>query len=272
MHIHNLYVYPVKSLRPIALNSTQISSLGPLHDRIFMLQHESPPATPEGGPSYRNMHITHYPQLSLLQPAFHPSLPSFLIRYNPAVPEESSVEFEIPLTPETDGLARREINMHNSSCTGYDMGDSYAAFFTTCLGFPTRLIYLGPSRRPVLGSVVPQTNTGLLSFIPSFIPINRSPKAGISFADCAPLLITTRSSLNAVSEMLPGGEEMDITKFRPNVVLDADSEDELKPWEEDFWGEIQIAGHRVVITANCARCKSINVSSDLRLLNFNHLW
>lgn len=137
--------------------------------------------------------------------------------------------------------------MYNSACQGYDMGDVYAKFFTACLGFATRLVYLGSSRRSILGSVAPAAN------------VSPSSKAEISFADCAPLLITTRASLGALSERIPGEGQMDITKLRPNIVLAADEDDELEPWEEDFWGEVEIAGHPVTLTANCARCKSINV-------------
>lgn len=133
--------------------------------------------------------------------------------------------------------------MHQSACVAYDMGDSCAAFFTGCLGFAARLVYLGSSRRPVLGNIAPTTGAA----------------SGISFVDCAPLLIATQASLDALSERMQGDEEMDITKLRPNIVLAADEDGELEPWEEDFWGAVEIAGHPVVLTANCLRCKSLNV-------------
>lgn len=248
MHIQNLYVYPLKSVRPIALGSTSINALGPLHDRVFLLQHERPPAESEDGLTYRNMHIAHYPQLCLFIPELLSSGSEILIRHNPPQPGKPR-EFVVPLAPETSNLAQREIVMHKSACTGYDMGDTYAAFFTSCLGFNTRLVYLGSSRRPILGSVVPGASPRL----------DPPPKAEITFADCAPLLITTRASVDALSERIAGNEEVDVTKLRPNVVIAADGDDELQPWEEDFWGEIEIAGHSVVLTANCARCCSINV-------------
>ena len=107
--------------------------------------------------------------------------------------------------------------------------------------------------------------------------------AKITFADCAPYLIVTRESLADVSLRLPEGEEMDITKFRPNIVLSgADF-----AWEEDFWGALEVLPTekgsatavaaaaakddenpsskakarqtRLILTANCARCVSINI-------------
>lgn len=247
MHIHSLYVYPLKSMRPIALDSTKIHAVGPLHDRVFLLQREHPPTGPGDGPSYENMDIAHFPQLCFFFPEFLESTPELLVRYIPPPPEKSR-ELAIPLSPDTAGLVQREVIMHKSACLGYDMGDPSSAFFTACLGFAARLVYLGSSRRSALGNVAPEA----------------APKADISFADCAPLLIITQASLNALSERIPGDEEMDTTKLRPNIVLAADEDGELEPWEEDFWGAIEIAGHPVIMTANCTRCKSLNV----RLLSF----
>ena len=66
---------------------------------------------------------------------------------------------------------------------------------------------------------------------------------------------------------------MDITKFRPNIVLDGAEEE----FEEDFWGELDVfaPSHeqrdskqgrhigllktKLVLTLNCARCNSLNV-------------
>lgn len=244
MHIQSLYVYPLKSVRPITLDSTAIHVIGPPHDRIFLLQHELPPAKPEDGPSYRNMQIARYPQLCLFFQEFLTSSSELLVRYIPPHPQESS-ELAISLSPDTAGLTQREIVMYKSACMGYDMGDFYATFFTTCLGFTARLVYLGSSRRPVLGNLIPAAST--------------ASKVEISFADCAPLLVVTQASLDALSERMIGGEKMDVTKLRPNIVLAADEDGELEAWEEDFWGEIKIDGYPISLTANCIRCNSLNV-------------
>jgi len=52
-------------------------------------------------------------------------------------------------------------------------------------------------------------------------------------------------------------------KFRPNIVVapSADSE-ELEAFEEDFWGEMEVGGTKVVLTANCGRCRSVNVDFE----------
>ena len=105
---------------------------------------------------------------------------------------------------------------------------------------------------------------------------------GITFADMAPYLVVTEESLHDVSARLGEGVEMDVTKFRPNIVLSGSGE----PWEEDFWGGLTIiakdvngevsdddadknedvqCNHRImelVLTSNCARCRSINVDYE----------
>lgn len=79
---------------------------------------------------------------------------------------------------------------------------------------------------------------------------------GISFADVAPYLVVSTKSWENAQRRLPDGEVMDISKFRPNVIVDgADQE-----FEEDYWAELQV-GHeaKFILTQNCARCNSLNV-------------
>ncbi|KAJ5988567.1 hypothetical protein N7481_003777 [Penicillium waksmanii] len=79
----------------------------------------------------------------------------------------------------------------------------------------------------------------------------------ITFADCAPFLVISETSVNNVSGRLPAGEEMDRTKFRPNIVVSGAE----SAFEEDFWTELAIGSKRVrlLLTGNCVRCQSLNV-------------
>lgn len=174
------------------------------------------------------------------------------------------------------------------------------------------LVYLGPHLRPVLGNVAPGSNSitkmdknknaaidtcgSWMSRVTKAVPASlgsiwsqRSQTAGIeegiTFADMAPYLVVTEESLRNVSARLPKGVEMDVTKFRPNIVLSGSA----APWEEDFWGSLTIrakAGNggevcdndgdndedeliqrndriiELVLTSNCARCQSINVDYE----------
>ncbi|KIW10166.1 hypothetical protein PV08_11127 [Exophiala spinifera] len=79
---------------------------------------------------------------------------------------------------------------------------------------------------------------------------------GISFADVAPYLVVSETSWRDAQRRLPDGEVMDISKFRPNIIVEgAESE-----WDEDFWAELRVGSDaKLVLTQNCARCNSLNV-------------
>jgi uncharacterized protein YcbX len=88
---------------------------------------------------------------------------------------------------------------------------------------------------------------------------------GIGFADVAPFLIISSASWADASKRLGEGREMDVTKFRPTIVVEGAG----GAWEEDYWGELSVEGQggkdeavRFVLTQNCARCNSLNVDYE----------
>jgi glycine hydroxymethyltransferase len=86
----------------------------------------------------------------------------------------------------------------------------------------------------------------------------------ITFADCAPYLVISETSVDNVSARLPEGEEMDRTKFRPNIVISGAGE----AFEEDFWGALTVGAQlgressKLLLTGNCVRCQSLNVDYE----------
>lgn len=86
---------------------------------------------------------------------------------------------------------------------------------------------------------------------------NRDGDEKITFADAAPYLIASQTSVDNVSGRLAGDESMDVTKFRPNIVVSGAE----TAFEEDFWAELRVGeeGARLLLTQNCVRCKSVNV-------------
>lgn len=189
-----------------------------------------------------------------------------LVRYNipeeplfPPTPEQKTT-LEIPLEPDTSGLERVEVNLYDSTCMGYRMLEHYSSWFSACLGFESILVYVGDGRRPVLGTMSPhsqkQQSRGWLSSMASYVTgSNEEDPHALTFTCVAAYLITTEASVKEVSSRLPPGEEMDMRKFRPNIVIDGEG-----VFDEDFWGEIEIGkGPRFVMTGNCGRCRSINI-------------
>ncbi|KAL4916911.1 serine hydroxymethyltransferase-domain-containing protein [Aspergillus aurantiobrunneus] len=88
---------------------------------------------------------------------------------------------------------------------------------------------------------------------------SKSPAADerITFADAAPYLVVSETSVANVTNRLEGDEEMDVKKFRANVVVEGAE----TAFEEDFWAELVVGDSRVrlLLTANCLRCRSLDV-------------
>jgi uncharacterized protein YcbX len=225
MQIQTLYIHPIKSLRGIPVPSFTLTRTGPLHDRTFLLRLDDHTLEP--------LLISKYPQLSLFAQSFDDNGSDLVVRH----PSDSAA-LRLPLSPDIATLTpAAPVELTNSSCPSHDAGDGPTHFFSTALGFAVRLVYIGTASRAVIGNVAPPSS-GL----------------SISFTDCAPLLLTTMASLSSV------GSDADMTKFRPNIVV---SGEDVAAWEEDYWGTVVVAGkHTVVLSANCARCTSLNVDYD----------
>lgn len=295
-----IYVYPVKSLRGISLRSASLTPQGLRHDRRFMLLHVLPDGT------LKNMHVAHYPACTLFHTSYTAATLSPDSNLPSLVPSEdaSSVtvtykapgsvaaewpEISIPLALDVTKLKTVDVTMHASSTAAYNAGDPYNAFFSTHFGHPVMLAYIGPHLRPVLGSLSPSISStsaaqaqtsGWLSSLSSYVlslgaGAPKDERARIAFSDCAPFLVVSEASLRDVHPRLPDAENMDITKFRPNIIVDALPpsasspslpDESLPAWDEDFWGELTIRGSeerstetKILLTANCARCVSVNI-------------
>ena len=219
-----------------------------------------------------NMTITFYPELALfLQSIDYPSA-TFTVEHCPPLGSHESID--IPLEPDIEGLKVFDVSLHQSRTQAYDMGPEINSWFSKWLGFEVVLLYLGSHRRRALGNLAPNSQpakaqtwiSSVKSYMPTLQESNQNDESRLSFADCAAYLVVTEESSKDVSSRLSDGMEMDITKFRPNIVVSGTSE----AWDEDYWGGISISsseGHidgklqktEIVLTNNCGRCMSLNV-------------
>ncbi|EGE03641.1 MOSC domain-containing protein [Trichophyton equinum CBS 127.97] len=283
MQVSQIYVYPIKSMRPTTLSSAKLTCDGLPYDRTFMLLK----VKPDG--QLQSMHIDKFPQLSLfLTDIEFPASADqtnggkvngnakdgkgwITVTYkNSSSPHpESGVgnTLRIPLEPETSHLRQFEVMMHRSPTTAYDMGVEYNSWFSAWLGFKIVFAYIGEHRRLALGNFASSgMNGGWMSTISSMIPVPIPGLAGpkdaskvLTFADMAPYLVVSQTSVDDVSSRLPPGEPMDVTKFRPNIVLAG----ALTAFEEDYWAELIIGDSvKVQLRNNCVRCVSVNVDFD----------
>ena len=227
---------------------------------------------------FRNMTITYFPEMVLFSQELRLSTgdrsPGVVVVTHLAPATQIYTEVEIPLMPDTAQLQDIDVVLHNSPTKAHVMQNHYNEWFSSRFGYEVILVYLGSHLRPVLGNLSPtaskpQNDIGaswLSSFtdrLPFLGSLRGESMDGITFADVAPYLVVTEASLEDVSSRLPEGENMDITKFRPNIVLEGSE----KAYDEDFWGGLRIGSNlntqdedasvNLELTQNCARCVSI---------------
>ncbi|KAJ8060219.1 hypothetical protein OCU04_010562 [Sclerotinia nivalis] len=273
MTISQLYIYPIKSLRGCSLPSATLTKEGFSYDRKFMLLRIHDKDSKWG--RYQNMHVPHHPEMVL----FHTSIKDSTLHVTYHSPDsadhlnEERPTLEIELSPSTfSNLQQVKVDMHGSATTAYDMGAKYNEWFTKYFGYEVILAYAGNNRRLVLGNLPGKPATDgpmnltptkkILQYIPiinSLIPSQDDEK--IAFNDCAPYLVITEASCDDVSSRLPGDTEMDITKFRANVIVSGSP----SAYDEDYWGGLTFGsdkGKEIILTANCGRCVSLNVDYE----------
>ena len=220
-----------------------------------------------------NLTITYWPELALFLQSIDPSNSTLTVTHNP--PNGRNKSLEIHLEPEVTQLELLDVRLHQSPTKAYKMPERVNAWFSECLGCDVLLAYLGSNRRPVLGNLSPNAaqigNAGSKSWlssitasVPSLVASKGGKEEGLTFADVAAYLVITEESLRDVDSRLQDGTRMDVTKFRPNIVLSGAGE----AYEEDYWGSITINPNKpkgnnkvteLVLTQNCGRCVSINI-------------
>ena len=288
MRIENLYVYPIKSLRGISLDSSPMTRFGLPYDRRFLLL-QVVDDEKTGEKTYKNMVVSSHYEMVRFFPEIHvpddgdASKGRMTVTFKP-VDGSPEKMIDVPLQPDTKDLAVLDIEMHKSPTQGYKMPDRYNEWFSACFGYDAILTYIGENIREVrmssnkfkasskVGSGTATTGwlTSITTRATEMITGNGTSAdddkpSEIKFSDLAPYLIVSSKSMDDVHTRLPGDENFDITKFRPNIIVSGAS----KPWEEDYWGELTFnsrssnngngGGVRIECEHNCNRCVSINV-------------
>jgi uncharacterized protein YcbX len=227
------------------MQEAQLSPQGVQHDRRFMLCRCQ-------GTELSVVNLYGYPQCSL----FAQQIVADEIHVRFMTPQEPPVSpqpthaavLRIPLNPDVANMNRVPLDLNHSMAMVYRMGSPYDDWFSSCFGFETALIYIGESRRLVLGTFAPRPQSWLSSIF------RRADPPWLVFSDVAPFLFTSDQSLQNVNARLPeGGVEM--YKFRPSIVVDGERE-----FDEDFWAELCVDGNPTfTLTKLCGRCSSINI-------------
>lgn len=181
--ISGIFVYPIKSCGPVALDSCQLVRGGLEYDRRYMLVDENGRFI-----TARTVHRLLQVQLRIMLSVE----PSFLVEHA-AMP--TSLELSAHGPPRADRV-EVEIWRDRPLALVHEEG---SAWFSALLGGQVRLVYLSEAE-------LRQVN-----------PERARPGDMVSFADAYPLLLTNEASLGALNGRLTLPVEMG--RFRPNVVV-----------------------------------------------------
>ena len=131
----------------------------------------------------------------------------------------------------SEGPVQRVTVWDDSGIAAVDQGDNVAAWFSSYLKAPVRLVYMNAQGvRPVSPKYALQ------------------PDDEVSFADGYPLLIASQESLDDLNGRLE--TPLPMNRFRPNLVVQG-----CGPFEEDTWKRIRIGEVEIALVKPCARCE-----------------
>jgi uncharacterized protein YcbX len=191
LHISDLIIYPIKSLKGISVQSAKVTERGLEHDRRWMLV------------DHNNRFISQreIPQMALCKPAITDE--GLSVTYLP-----TGDNILIPYQPLSNELI--EVTVWDDTCTGQYVSTNADAWFSRVLSIPCRLVYMPDDSRRM---VDPRYTDG---------------SKITSFSDAYPFLVIGKASLADLSKRV--GQEIPIDRFRPNLVFaggDAYMEDEM---------------------------------------------
>ncbi|RDW77549.1 hypothetical protein BP6252_05602 [Coleophoma cylindrospora] len=187
-------------------------------------------------------------------------------------------QIRFPVQPDTEKKAVVDVNLHGSPTKAYDMGSDINNWFSERFGYEVMLVHIGKENsRAVFGSLAPSNPEAahqslrmrLSAMVSLFVPRFRPEGERLAFNDLGQYLVVTQSSTDEVSSRFASGIAMDVTKFRPNIVLSGP----VPAFDEDFWAELTITPSsqhsstrnpkarnvKMQLTGNCFRCQSITV-------------
>jgi hypothetical protein len=208
MRVKSLHIYPVKAMQAVDMIEASVETRGLSRDRRWMLIDAN------------GKFISQREQPKLAQVRARPTPEGLVL----SAPQRQDIPVATPdanSAPLPATLWKRDIKVISA-------GDTAQHWCSSFLGVECTLVYQGGLLRPV------SETWG-------------KPGDENSFADSAPLLITTTASLDDLNRRM--GKTIPMNRFRPNIVIDGD-----EAWAEDGWRTLRIGGIELEIIKPCTRC------------------
>ncbi|UYG06525.1 MOSC domain-containing protein [Halomonas sp. M4R1S46] len=222
MRITQLNIYPVKSLRGIALETATLTRRGLAFDRHWMLVDDDHRfVTQRELPAMAGVTVRLTDEALVLE---HPRVAPLIV----------------PLA--RTGQPRCTVRIWKDTCESLDEGAAAADWLAEALGRGLRLVrFPDDSRREVEAG---------------YLRVERGERADTAFPDGYPFLVASEASLSALNERLAsqGLAPVPMSRFRPNVVVEGTT-----PFAEGLWDALEAgdAGYRLGLRKPCKRCKII---------------
>jgi uncharacterized protein len=225
MHITQLAIYPVKSLRGIVLDQAELTERGLAFDRRWMI-------VDSNGDFVTQREVSALATITVELGEQHLTLR-----------HETLPAFSLALAEPKGGA--RTVRVFRSYCEALDEGDEVAAWLASVPGLEVveglRLMRFPESgRREVPADYLAEAEKGHVH---------------VAFSDEYPLLIAHQASLDALNAQLEqkGESRVPMTRFRPNVVVEGSDE----PFAERDWRTLQGPEYRLGLRKPCKRCKIV---------------
>jgi uncharacterized protein YcbX len=220
--IDQLFIYPVKGCRGIAVEHATLTATGleldGIGDREWVV-------VDEHGEFLSQREL---PKMTLIETR----LSSTTLRLK----APGMLQLEVPFASEGDVL---DVKVWNDTVAAVTQGEVADAWFSRYLGQPCRLMRFDPESRRL-----------------SNVRYTGATPAPYKFADAFALLIASTASLADLNARLGkrGIAPVGIERFRPNLVLAG-----IEAFEEDYLERITIGTTELRVVKPCVRCSVPNV-------------
>lgn len=211
MHVSQLYLYPLKSARGYSVPQYSLDARGPRWDRRWMLVDEAGQFLTQRQHAVMTQLVSHIEDNELQISA--PGMPDLIVPFF----YWDMIKSTQPVTVWSDTVPAKIAEGHVN------------AWFSQVLKQPCRLAYM------------PEETKRLVD------PAYAKKGEIASFSDGFPLLLATEASLQQFNQWL--GSDIDIMRFRPNVVITGNT-----AFAEDEWRRIGIGTLEFHVAKPCSRC------------------
>lgn len=227
--ITDLVIYPVKSMRGIAVQQSVLEAEGLAHDRRYMVVRGNGRFVTQ-----RDM-----PRLSQIHTAFE--------KHGILLSAPGAEGILVPIEREEGEQIHSEV--WGDQCNTIDQGHEISRWLTDALQSDEtlRLVCMQP------GYARPQSQPELLG-----------ADTHTYFADAAPFLVANESSLRALNQELSGRghEQVPMNRFRPNIIVEG-----LSPFDEHQLSSLQHTNYSLNFTHPCQRCVVTTIDQETGVKN-----